>query len=178
MQGRQGAAPSCARVHSVHCRLTAVQPLISTKHFFCCLLGLFHCTPRSRLCIFRDAALLHTSKTPQPAWLHWGISLLLSLPHLGDPAAQVGAGTPLSELSGPQQVPPSPAEDRWHGHRVMICWYKQTPGFCCPGCHLVGLVWHMHLPGHGSQEQESPSCHHSALLIQITCKPTYFLHKS
>lgn len=135
--------------------------------FFCCLLGLLHCTPRSRLCIFRDAAFLHAPKPPQPAWLLWGFISLLSLPHLGDPAARVGAGTSLSELSGPQQTPPSPAEERWHGHRVLISRRdKQVRGFCCPGCHLVGLVWHMHLPGNGSQEPGSPLCQYSALLIQ------------
>lgn len=149
--------------------LQAHSSLATHQHeaFFCCLLGLSHCTPHSRLCIFRDAAFLHAPKPPQPAWLLWGIHLLAS--QLASPAGPCGTSgrwhIPIRAARAPQ-TPPSPAEERWHGHRVLISRRdKQVRGFCCPGCHLVGLVWHMHLPGNGSQQPGSLPCQYCALLI-------------
>lgn len=77
-----------------------------------------------------------------------------------------------SALAGAaEQRPLLPAEGRWHAYRIILfsCRYKQGSFFHCAGCHLVGIVWHMHLPGNKYQllsaMQRTGYCQYSALLI-------------
>lgn len=73
---RERAAPSCAHVYLLHCKLRALLLLISTKYSLAIsLLGLFHCIPLQAVFAGMELS-CYSSKSSQPAWFLRGISCL------------------------------------------------------------------------------------------------------
>lgn len=171
---RERAAPSCARVCLLHCKLRALSLLISTKYFPAIgLLGLFNCISLQTVFSVRDGTLLLN-----PACFLRGISSLSVCLTRFLPVGSCRAGEGwhiLWALSEPLN-PRLQGRGRFCRHRGGRRGSGQSTfpaGFSRTGCHLVGTDWHRRSLGNcNSRVQRTRYSQYSALMIQGNRNPS------
>lgn len=175
---RERAAPSCAHVYLLHCKLRALSLLISTKYFSAIsLLALFHCIALQT--VFSGLELSRfSSKSSQPAWFLGGISCssvcLTCLLPVGSCGAAEGWHT-RSALSKPLNVvqrvlpgaagqrPLLPAQGTGKVLRAILFSCRFLPHRLPPRGHPLALAF--------SWKQQIPSAKNSLLPIFCTDDP-------